>query len=69
MAIVRYSINNLPRVTKEEIEAMRAMAERPDSEIDFSDIPETTQEELAQFRPARLKIKFYKEAEPAETTT
>ena len=66
MGTVRYSINNLPRVTKEEIEAMRAMADRPDSEIDYSDIPATTPEELAQFRPARLKIGFYKE--PAETT-
>ena len=66
MAIVRYTIDTLPRITEEEMLAMRALAEMPDDEIDCSDIPEMTEEELDQFRPARLKIGFYKE--PPETT-
>ena len=68
MAIVRYTIDTLPRITEEEMAAMRVLADMPDDEIDCSDIPEMTEEELAQFRPARLKIRFYKEPEPVEIT-
>lgn len=39
----------LPAKQRAEIERLKAM---PDSEIDFSDIPQLTDEQLAQFRPA-----------------
>ena len=39
--IVRYSLdlNNLPPLTAEQKAELKALAERPDSEIDTSDIP------------------------------
>jgi len=40
MTIVSYFEHEIPPATKEEIAEMRALAERPDSEIDFSEMPE-----------------------------
>ena len=39
--IVRYEVdlNNLPPLTDEQKAELKALSERPDSEIDFSDIP------------------------------
>jgi uncharacterized protein (DUF4415 family) len=39
MSIVRYKQGELPPLTEEDIAELKALAERPDSEIDYSDIP------------------------------
>ena len=69
MAIVSYTIDELPPITEERMAELRALSERPDSEIDFSDIPPMTEEQLERMRPARLKIGFYREPEAAAETT
>jgi uncharacterized protein (DUF4415 family) len=38
-------------MTEEHRAELRALAEMPDSEIDYSDIPQLTEEELEQFVP------------------
>jgi len=43
--IVRYDASSLPQLTAPDLEKLRKLAERPDSEIDFSDIPEMTDEQ------------------------
>lgn len=41
-------VSYVPRpLTEEQIAELKALAERPDSEIDFSDIPATTAEDWA----------------------
>jgi hypothetical protein len=42
MAIVSYDRKDIPPPTEERLEELRALAERPDDEIDYSDIPKTT---------------------------
>jgi uncharacterized protein (DUF4415 family) len=39
MNMVRYKQNDLPPLTEERKAELKALAEKPDSEIDFSDIP------------------------------
>ncbi|ATW34470.1 BrnA antitoxin family protein [Candidatus Williamhamiltonella defendens] len=39
MSIVRYKKSELPPLTEERKAELRALAEKPDSEIDYSDIP------------------------------
>jgi hypothetical protein len=43
--MVSYTLETLPPITDEELEEMKRMAARPDSEIDFSDIPRITEEQ------------------------
>jgi uncharacterized protein (DUF4415 family) len=38
MSMVRYKQGELPPLTEERIAELKALAERPDSEIDYSDI-------------------------------
>lgn len=40
MSVVRYKQGELPPLTEERKAELRALAERPDSEIDYSDIPQ-----------------------------
>ena len=47
----------MPPLTPEELEELRANKPKSDDEIDFSDIPRMTKEELAKFKPARLRQK------------
>ena len=47
----------MPPLTEEQIQRLDALKDR---EIDYSDIPETTDEELKKFRPARLRQKNLK---------
>ncbi len=42
-------------LSDEEREQLRRLAELPDSEIDCSDIPESTEEQLRNARPRRSK--------------
>jgi len=39
MNMVRYKQGNLPALTKERQAELKTLAEKPDSEIDYSDIP------------------------------
>ncbi|MEO5926561.1 MAG: BrnA antitoxin family protein [Bryobacteraceae bacterium] len=43
--------------TKQQGAALNRLAAKPDSEIDFSDIPPLTDEQLAQMVPFRLRSK------------
>jgi len=54
--IVSYSLDTLPALTKADRARLKALAARPDSEIDTSDIPEMTDE---QWKHAR-RSHFYR---------
>ncbi|MEA1649725.1 BrnA antitoxin family protein [Nitrospirillum sp. BR 11164] len=60
--IVRMRRADVPPLTEEQKAQLRALAERPDSEIDFSDIPETTEEAWQN----AVRGRFYK---PTKTST
>ncbi len=44
----------MPPLTEEQIKRLKELRNR---EIDYSDIPKMTKEELSKFRPARLRQK------------
>lgn len=46
--------------TAEQMARLNALAEMPDEDIDYSDIPPLTDEELARMKPARLREKKFK---------
>lgn len=51
---VKIDLNNLPPFTSEQQATMETLAARPDSEIDYSDIPPLTDADPARFyRPAK----------------
>ena len=54
--MVRYSLDDLPPRTDADRARLKALAARPDSEIDLSDIPEWTAED---FKNA-VRGKFYR---------
>jgi len=60
--IVRYTRETLPPLTDEDIARLKALAARPDSEIDTSDIPEWTEEQWKSairgdlYRPVKRQI-------------
>ena len=43
--------------TPEQLEEIKRWEEMTDEDIDYSDIPPLTDEELAKFKPARLRQK------------
>ena len=45
----------MPPLTEEEIAELDRNKPKSDDEIDFSDIPRMTKEELSRFKPARLR--------------
>ena len=47
----------MPPLTEEEIAELERNKPKSDDEIDFSDIPRMTKEELKKFKPARLRQK------------
>ena len=47
----------MPPLTEEQIRRIRENKPKSDDEIDYSDIPKMTKEELSRFRPARLRQK------------
>ena len=51
MPIVARTLEDLPPIDKGRIERLKKMR---DSDIDFSDMPALTQEQLARFVPAKL---------------
>jgi uncharacterized protein (DUF4415 family) len=60
--IVSYTLETLPPLTEEDRANLRALTVRPDSEIDFSDIPELTEEQWKTaerghfYRPVKRQI-------------
>ena len=60
--IVSYTLDTLPPMTEERLAKLEALAARPDSEIDFSDIPELTEEQWKTaerghfYRPVKRQI-------------
>jgi uncharacterized protein (DUF4415 family) len=60
--MVRYTLETLPELTKEQLANLEALSNRPDSEIDFSDIPELTEEQMKNavrgrfYRPIKRQI-------------
>jgi uncharacterized protein (DUF4415 family) len=60
--MVRYELSELPPLTEARKAELRALADRPDSEIDYSDIPQLTE----QFWQNVVPNPFYK---PIKTVT
>lgn len=60
--MVSYTLDSLPPLTEAQKKKLKALAARPDSEIDTTDIPEMTEE---QWRNA-VRNPFYK---PTKTST
>ena len=60
--MVSYTLETLPELTEAQIANLKALAARPDSEIDFSDIPELTAEQWKKgirghfYRPVKRQI-------------
>ena len=60
--MVSYTLETLPPLTEAQRANLRALGARPDSEIDFSDIPEMTDEEWKNaerghfYRPVKRQI-------------
>jgi uncharacterized protein (DUF4415 family) len=60
--IVSYTLETLPPLTTAQIANLKRLAGRPDSEIDFSDIPELTDEQWKSaergrfYRPVKRQI-------------
>lgn len=50
-------IINGVQVSEEQFNRIKKIRQLPDDEIDFSDIPPTSKEELKKFKPARLRRK------------
>jgi hypothetical protein len=48
MAIVRFREDELLPLSEESLVELRELAKRPDNEIDYSDIPELTEEDWAR---------------------
>ena len=60
--MVSYTLETLPPLTEAQRANLRALAARPDSQIDFSDIPELTAEQWKKgirgrfYRPVKRQI-------------
>lgn len=55
-------IKPIPPLTPEQIAEIEELSKMTDDDIDFSDIPRLTKEELKKFRTARLRRKNLKVA-------
>ena len=52
----RYTYEEMREIARIELERLKNISdEEYDKDIDFSDIPPLTDEELAKFKPARLR--------------
>jgi uncharacterized protein (DUF4415 family) len=60
--VASYTLESLPPLTDEQRANLKALAARPDSEIDYSDIPALTDEQLKNavrgrfYRPVKRQI-------------
>ena len=61
-SMVRYMLDSLPPLTDAQRANLKALATRPDSDIDYSDIPPMTDEQLKNavrgrfYRPVKRQI-------------
>jgi uncharacterized protein (DUF4415 family) len=62
--IVKSKLSELPLLTEEQLEELRALAARPESEIDTSDIPELSKERWAN----AIRGSFYRPVKEQLTT-
>ena len=53
--------NGVP-LTEKDLECLAALEKMTDDDIDYSDIPKMTKEELKKFKPTRLRKKNLKAA-------
>ena len=53
------SSNGIP-LTEKDLECLAALEKMTDDDIDYSDIPKMTKEELKKFKPTRLRKKNWK---------
>jgi hypothetical protein len=60
--MVRVNLADLPPLTEAEKAELKVLANRPDSEIDFSDIPPLTEE----FWKNAVRGRFYQSAKTSE---
>ena len=58
----RRANKRVPPLTREQIRRLYELSKMTDDEIDYSDIPPLTDEELARMKPARLRKKNLKVA-------
>jgi uncharacterized protein (DUF4415 family) len=63
MNMVRYERHEIPPLTEEREAELKALADRPDSEIDYSDIPELDEE----FFKNAVRNPFYRHMKTATT--
>ena len=69
---VSYTLETLPPLTDAQVESLKALAARPDSEIDYSDIPHLTEEQLKNprrgliHRPAKRQVTAQLDADVLE---
>ncbi len=69
---VSYTLETLPPLTDAQVESLKALAARPDSEIDYSDIPPLTEEQLKNprrglfHRPAKRLVTAQLDADVLE---
>jgi len=61
MSMVRYSEDAIPALTEERRAELRVLAKRPDSEIDFSDLPPLSED----FWQDAVRGRFYKPVKKA----
>jgi len=61
MSVVRYSANAIPEPTVQRIKALKALSERPDSDIDVSDLPPLGED----FWQQAVRGRFYKPVKKA----
>ncbi len=60
--MVSYTFDTLPKMTPEREAALKLLAEMPDDQIDFSDIPETTEADWTNavrgdlYRPRKAQV-------------
>jgi uncharacterized protein (DUF4415 family) len=49
---VSYTLDTLPPLTEKQRQHLDALASRPDDQVDLADMPELTEAQLAEMRPA-----------------
>ena len=57
-----FIFKKVPPLTAEQIAELEELSKMTDDDIDFSDIPKISKEELKKFKPARLRKKNLKVA-------
>ena len=64
---VSYSLDTLPLLTEGPRLHLEELASRPGDQIDPGDMPELTDDQLSEMRPARPRLRFPKGQTPHDT--